>query len=169
MDNELENKTELKTRLINFYNFHKLKIYFFILIFFGAIIFSFVMKLNSEKKNNFIADKYIQAGIYLSLEKKNNSKELYEEIILSKNKFYSILALNRIIENNLEDNHDTILKYFASLEKLNYIQENLDLLKLKKALFLIKNSKNKKGKELLQDLIDNNSNFKSLASEIINK
>lgn len=169
MDNEQENKTELKARLINFYNFHKFKIYFFIFIFFGAIIFSFVMKLNSEKKNDLIADKYIKAGIYFSLEEKNNSKRLYEEIILSKNKFYSILALNRIIDNNLEDNHDTILKHFASLEKLNYIKENLDLLKLKKALFLLKNSKNKKGKELLQDLIDNNSNFKSLASEIINK
>ena len=127
------------------------------------------MKLNIEKKNYLIAEKYIQAGIYLSLDEKNNSKRLYEEIILSKNKFYSILALNGIIENNLENNQDTILEYFASIENLNHVQENLDLLKFKKALFLLKNLQNKKGNELLQDLIDNNSNLKSLASEIINK
>ena len=103
------------------------------------------------------------------MDEKNNSKRLYEEIILSKNKFYSILALNGIIENNLENNQDTILEYFASIENLNHVQENLDLLKFKKALFLLKNLQNKKGNELLQDLIDNNSNLKSLASEIINK
>ena len=103
------------------------------------------------------------------MDEKNNSKRLYEEIILSKNKFYSILALNGIIENNLENNQDTILEYFASIENLNHVQENIDLLKFKKALFLLKNSQNKKGNELLQDLIDNNSNLKSLASEIINK
>ena len=31
---------------------------------------------------------------------KDKSKEFYEEIIKSKNKFYSILALNTIIEKN---------------------------------------------------------------------
>ncbi len=169
MDNELENKTDLRLRLINFFNFNKFKIYLIIFIIIGALILFFVMKLNIEKKNYLIADKYIQAGIYLSLDEKNNSKRLYEEIILSKNKFYSILALNGIIENNLENNQDTILEYFASIENLNHVQENLDLLKFKKALFLLKNSQNKKGNELLQDLIDNNSNLKSLASEIINK
>ena len=125
------------------------------------------MKLNIEKKL-FNCRKYIQAGIYLSLDEKIIQR-LYEEIILSKNKFYSILALNGIIENNLENNQDIILEYFASIENLNHVQENLDLLKFKKALFLLKNSQNKKGNELLQDLIDNNSNLKSLASEIINK
>ena len=169
MDNELENKTDLRLRLINFFNFNKFKIYLIIFIFIGALILFFAMKLNIEKKNYLIADKYIQAGIYLSLDEKNNSKRLYEEIILSKNKFYSILALNGIIENNLENNQDTILEYFAYIENLNHVQENLDLLKFKKALFLLKNSQNKKGNELLQDLIDNNSNLKSLASEIINK
>ena len=118
MDNELENKTDLRLRLINFFNFNKFKIYLIIFIFIGALILFFAMKLNIEKKNYLIAEKYIQAGIYLSLDEKNNSKRLYEEIILSKNKFYSILALNGIIENNLENNQDTILEYFASIEKI---------------------------------------------------
>ena len=48
-----------------------------------------------------IADKYLKAGIFLSNNNKDDAKNLYEEVVLSKNKFYSILALNVIIEKDL--------------------------------------------------------------------
>ena len=48
-----------------------------------------------------ISEKYVKAGILLSNNKNEKAlKNYYEEIILSKNKFYSILALNTIIEKN---------------------------------------------------------------------
>ena len=50
-----------------------------------------------------ISEKYIQAGLYLASKDEKKSKDLYEEVILSNNKFYSILALNTILENLLED------------------------------------------------------------------
>ena len=56
-----------------------------------SIIF---LQYKNDQKNSLIAEKYVQAGIYLSSNNSNDAKLLYEEIILSKNKFYSILALN---------------------------------------------------------------------------
>ena len=51
------------------------------------------MKIYQERENILISEKFIQANIYLSSENKKKSLEIYEEIIKSKNKFYSILAL----------------------------------------------------------------------------
>ena len=48
-------------------------------------------------------------------------------------------------------------------------KENKDIINFKKALFLIKNSEVKKGNELLNEMIKNNSNLKSLAEEVISK
>ena len=87
--------------------------------------------------------------------------------MLTKNKFYSILALNTIIEKNLISNKEEILKYFEILEKSNATQEQKNLIKFKKALYLIKELDTKNGNNLLKDLIDNNSSLKSLAEEII--
>ena len=94
---------------------------------------------------------------------------MYEEIILSKNKFYSNLALNTILEKNLETDKNKILSHFEILEKLNISEEQLDLLNLKKALYLIKISKNKNAKKLLNNLIEKNSVFKNLAEEVLTK
>ena len=61
------------------------------------------------KKNEFISEQYIKAGIYLaSKKKKMSSKKNLEEIINSKNKFYSPLALNMILEKKLETNSKKI-------------------------------------------------------------
>ena len=87
--------------------------------------------------------------------------------MLAKNNFYSILALNTIIEKNLISNKGEILKYFEILEKSNVTKEQKNLIKFKKALYLIKESDTKNGNNLLKDLIDDNSSLKSIAEEII--
>ena len=100
MQEETENKLELKDRLKNFYNNNKVKIYVILFILFTLTISVFLFQYKKQKKIYSIAEKYIQAGIYLSAKENENAKKLYEEIILSKNKFYSILALNTILEKN---------------------------------------------------------------------
>ena len=50
------------------------------------------LKIDKEKNNNLMSEKYIQAGIYLSKNKDEESKKLLEEIIFNKHKFYSILS-----------------------------------------------------------------------------
>tara|TARA_Y100001958_G_C20797356_1_gene262199 strand:- start:41 stop:550 length:510 start_codon:yes stop_codon:yes gene_type:complete len=169
MEQNVQDKIDLKQKILTFYNYNKKKIYFFILILFIIIISIIFYKYNSEQKNILIAEKYIQAGIQLSSNKNDDAKKLFEEIILSKNEFYSILSLNTIIEKNLINDKNKILKYFTILEKSITSKEQVDLIIFKKALYLIKVSDIQKGKNLLKQLVDKNSNLKSIAQEILNK
>ena len=59
---------------------------------------------------------------------------------MSKNKFYSILALNTILEKNLVEKEEKILGYFKTLESINFSEDTKDIINFKKALFLIKMS-----------------------------
>jgi len=167
MDQSLDNKIKFKDRLLNFYKINKVKIFIFILILILLFISLIFIKYKKERDNILVSEKYIQAGIYLAANEINNAKETYIEILLSKNNFYSILALNTIIEKNLISNKGEILKYFEILEKSNATKEQKNLIKFKKALYLIKESDTKNGNNLLKDLIDNNSSLKSIAEEII--
>ena len=116
-----------------------------------------------------MSEKFVKAGLYLSSNNREKSKDLYEEIILSKNKFYSILALNTILEKDLVTDKNKIFQYFKIVEELNKPQEQTDLVIFKKALYLIKISNIKEGNELLKKLIDENSKLKLLAEEILAK
>ena len=167
MDQSEENKTEIKDRIINFLNDNKVKIYIFIFIL-ATVLGSFIfIKTNNEKKNVLVAEKYVKAGINLSSNKNDIAKSLYEEIILSKNEFYAILALNTIIDKDLVIDQKKILEYFVVLERSVSTKESIDLIKLKKALYLIKILDIETGNELLKSLIDDNSNLKSIAKELI--
>ena len=75
-------------------------------------------KFSTETKNEIISEKYIQAGLYLSKDKKEESNKIYAEIIESKNEIYSILALNTILEKKLENDKEKIEKYFSMVEKI---------------------------------------------------
>ena len=169
MDQNLDKKIEFREKLINLYTNNKLKFYFLLFSLFTGIIVSLSLKYYYEKKNNLISNKYTQAVLYLSNKDYENANQIFDEIILSKNKFYSILAINAILENDLIKDKNEILKYFDILEKIKFSQENQDLIALKKALYLIKINDQKNGNLLLKKLIDKNSNIKSLAQEIIEK
>ena len=103
------------------------------------------------------------------MNEKEKSLKLYQEIILSENKFYSILALNTIVEKKLITDKKKILDYFSFLENVISKKENKDLIMFKKAIYLIKTSDIQSGKNLLKNLVDNNSLLKSLALEILEK
>ena len=169
MEENIEKKQELKSRLIHFFDKNKFK--FFILISLIVIaIFAFsLFQINVKKKNSLIAEKYIQAGIYLANKKNADAKLIFEEIIESKNKFYSILSLNTILEKKLLTDKKKILLLFKKIEKIKTTQEQKDLIKFKKALFLINNSEFEEGKKLLQEIVDSQSGLKFLAEEIISK
>ena len=141
-------------------------IYLFIILIFIGTIFTY-LEINNNNKNNLIAEKYVQAGIHLAAKEYNESKIIYNDIIQSKNKFYSILSLNNIIENDLEPEEEKILKYFEIIEKINITKDQKDLLEFKKSLYLIKISKFQEGNKLLKKIIESESKFKSLAEDII--
>ena len=119
-----------------------------------------------KSKNEKVSEKFVQAGIYLSLNQEEKSKKIYKEIITSKNKFYSLLALNSIIDNDLEQNNQKVLELFNIVENTKIEKEKKNLVKLKKALYLIKISKDSEGKKLLNEIISDNSIWKETALEI---
>ena len=122
MEQNLENKTEAKDRLQNLFLQNRKKIFIF-LIGVIIIIISLIFYQNYKKKQNILAaEKYVRAQIQLSLNK-NDAKNLLEEIILSKNNFYSILALNTIIEKKLFDDSVKILNFFEIVEDITYSEE----------------------------------------------
>ena len=167
MEQKLETKVTLREKMINFFQFHKIKIFISLCIILIISITTIFIQQKNEKNNILIAEKYVQAVLNLSQKKESKAKNLLDEIILSGNKFYSVLALNRIIEKNLENKNEKILEYFNILENLDFNEDELDLLKFKKALFLLKISKNLEGNNLLERLIKKDSKFKKLAEESI--
>ena len=166
---ENEKKIDFLERAEIFFKKNKKNfIIFFILIFlfvFGLSYFNFYKKSENEK----ISEKFVQAGIYISSNEKEKSKKIFKEIILSKNKFYSLVALNTIIDNNLEENSKEVLKLFEAVEDIKGEKEQKNLIKLKKALYLIKISEDNLGKKLLDEIISDNSIWKEAASEISQK
>ncbi len=167
MEQNVDNKVQ--NNFINLYNKNKKKFLFIIIVLFISISLVIALKNRKEKKNLAVAEKYIQANLLLTAEKKNNAKILYEEIILSKNKFYAILSLNAIIDKKLITNEKKILEYFSILEKSNLTDENKNLLKLKKALYYFKISNIDSGNDLLKSLIDNDTSLKNIAKELLKK
>ena len=72
-----------------------------------------------------------------------------------------------ILEKNLITNKNKILNYFKVLEKKNFNQDKLDLIKMKKGLYLIKINEDKLGFRLLNELIEKNSELKTTIEAII--
>ena len=166
MENEITDKSNLIAKISNIAKEKKkllLSILFIIIAILSAMIF---LNYYQDNQNEKISEKYIKAGIYLSSKDKEKSKSIYKEIIFSKNKFYSILALNNIIENDHEENNDEVLKFFEIVEKINITPEQRNLDKLKKALYFKKISRDTEGNKLLEEIIADNSIWKETALEI---
>ena len=167
MEQNIDNKVDFKSRIINFFKENKIKTQLFfivIIVFFISII---LLKAYYEKKNNQVSELFINAGIFYTQDQKDKSKKIYEDILKSSNRFYSTLALNNIIEKNLENNDDKILEYFDTIEKLQKNKEQKDILKFKKALFLLKKFKNEEANIILNELVKSDSKIKSLAEDIL--
>jgi hypothetical protein len=166
MQENENNKIVLKDRLKNLYRRNKLKIYIFFIVLATVPILLTYFKISNDKKNYLIAEKYVQAGLYLASNKKDEARQIYEDIILSKNNIYSILSLNTILEKNLISDKQKIFGYFEIVEKLDLSEETNDIISLKKALYLIKSGDSKKGNDLLKKLLNKNSNLTSIVEEL---
>lgn len=169
MEQNFEGKLDIKNKLIDFLNENRLKIFTLIAIVILIFISITYVQYSNGKKNELIAEKYIQAGLYLSSNKAEKAKKLYIDIILEKNDFYSVLALNTLIEKNLISDKEKILEFFQIIEKLSLTKNRSDLLILKKSLYLLKNSDEQAGIKLLKKLVDDNSSLKPIAEELLPK
>ena len=154
MEQNLDNTNNFQEKLNSIFKKNKIQIFFLIVTVVILIFSSFLFNENKNKNNILISEKYFNATIFLLEGKKLEAKNNLEEVILSKNKIYSLLALNTILEKNLETDYNKILSYFNLLEKLNFSQNINDLIIFKKALYLIKINDSKAGNEILNNLIE---------------
>ncbi len=168
MENSFENKTSFLDRLKNFIQIKKKLIISFFILCILIIIGILISNFYNESKNEKVSEKYISAGVLLASNDLEKSKLMLKEIVFEKNKIYSLLALNIILENSLEENKDEILKLFEEVEKIKIDREQKNLVKLKKALYLIKVSDDN-GKRLLNEIIDDNSIWKDVAEDALNR
>ena len=167
MEQNLNNNTEIKARLINFYKENKIKVQIILISIIIIIFLITFLEINKEKKNNLISEQYINAGIFYTKNEKDKAKEIYEDILKTNHSFYTTLALNNLLEKNLERNKNKVLEYFDIVEKLQKNEEQKDILKFKKALYLLKNLENEEAKKILNELIDNDSKIKKIAEEAL--
>ena len=168
MDENLDRSKNFLEKTKLFFEKNKFKIVLLVFLIFLALILAAFLNASVKKNNILISEKYIKAGLLLSKNENENAKNYYEEIVLSENKFYSLLALNTLIEKDLINDQEKIIKYFEKLENLNFSKDLTDLILIKKALYLIKINDNKSGKNILDKLINDGSNLKSLAEDLIN-
>ena len=101
MDQSLNNKKTLKEKLILFLKNNRIKVGVLIFTIFVLIGINYAIKISNKKENIFLSEKFIKSSILLTEGKNELAADYYEDIILSGNKFYSLLALNTVIEKNL--------------------------------------------------------------------
>jgi len=169
MENEIENSSNFIKKIIIKIKDNK-KFFIILLTFLTLLLISIsFLKYYQKNLNENISEKFIKAGIFLKLKNQEKSLDLYKEIILSKNIFYSPLALNQIIENNLEKDSEEILEFFDIVTKVVKKKEQKNLIKLKKAFYYIKILKVDEGNVLLNEIISDKSIWADLALDISEK
>ena len=138
MDEEITiiNNETRKEKIIKFCknNKKKLIVLLFILIFFPFSFFSYQIYLDKNKEK--ISSKYNLA--VTNFEKENNLeiKKIMIEIINSKDKTYSPLALYFIIDNNIEVTNEEINRYFDIIINDTNLESEIKNLNIyKKGLF----------------------------------
>ena len=145
----------------NFLNFIKINSKIFIsigvlLIF--VILYTFWNLNETSNKKVRISDDFVKAQVLLTNQKSDEAKEILIDLVKTKNSPYSSLSLFLIIENNLISDKQKVISYFDLVfENNKFKKEDLNLLKLKKALFISDIKKEQEIIELLNPLINSDS------------
>ncbi len=142
---------------------------FLIVIF--IVLLLFLINQNQQKKNSIkISEQYTEASLLIKQKKTAESRLLLERIISKEHQLYSPLALYLIIDNNIERDSSKIISYFNKIIENNSIEkENLNLIKIKKAIYLINLDDEKLIVETLNPIINSNSAWRLLAINIISE
>ena len=104
-----------------------------ILILIGSLIY---YSNSKENKKILLADNYIQAKIYLKKNNKAQASDVLKSIIFSNDSTYSPLSLFLIVNENLIEDQNEIIRLFEHiLENNKFEKEIQNLIIFKKALF----------------------------------
>ena len=148
-----------------------LKAIFVCLFILLIILFTFFFYDNLQKKKNIkISEQYAQASILIKQKKISESKILLDLIIKKDHQFYSPLALYLMIDNNVENEEKKIIIFFDRILKNKSIdKENLNLIRIKKAIYLINIDNEELIVSTLNPIINSSSAWKNMAIDIISQ
>ena len=141
----------------------KLIIIFCFIVILAFSLLTFI-KIKEENKNILISEKYNQAKVFINNNKNNEGLVILEEVINTKHPFYSPLSLYLILDSNLTNDADKITELFDKVISNNNIdKENINLIKLKKALYLSNDQNEQALLELLNPIINSGSHWRVIA------
>mgnify|MGYP006157093681 FL=1 len=161
-------KYSFKNKILSFIK-KNLKYLIFLLILLTVLLFIYIFYINLQKKAEIkLSEQYIEASIKFKQKKIDESKLLLENIINTGHKFYSPLALYFIIDNNLESETLKIIKLFDEILNINSIdKENLNLIKIKKAIYLFSLDDEETIIKTLNPIVNSDSIWRNMAIKLI--
>ena len=124
---------------------------------------------NTKKKDRYKnSEDFISAKIFLSKNENEKSLEILKNIISTNDEVYSPLSLFLIIDRNLDENRENILKYFDQIISINSLEkEDLNLLKLKKAIYISDSADENDLLEILNPILNSNSVWKNKSLKLL--
>jgi predicted negative regulator of RcsB-dependent stress response len=151
------------------YTKNNLRVFVILLAVILVLLFSFFFYENLQEKNNIkIAEQYMQASILIKQKKLHESKLLLESIINKDHQFYSPMALYLLINNNIESEKSKLIFYFDRILKNNSIdKENLNLIKIKKSIYLISIDKEELIVATLNPIVNSKSVWRNIAINLL--
>jgi len=122
----------------------------------------------SKKEKMRISEDFVRAQVLINNNNENEAKEILKGIVEKKNTVYSSLSLFLLIDKNLIEDKNIVLSYFDLLiDNNSYSEEDEDLLRLKKAIYISDNKKEQEILQLLNPVINSNSVWKAQALKFI--
>ena len=132
----------------------------FLLLFSIFSIFSW-MKYDASIKKQNLSEDYIKAKIFISEKKFVEANNILKDIVNQKDSTYSVLSLYLIINKDLEKDEKLVIKYFDKILSIKALKkEDLNLIKLKKAIYISRYEKEEELLDLLNPIINSESFWK---------
>jgi len=133
----------------------------FLVFIVGFFFYAWINFKEDSKKVN-LSEEFINAKVMLSQNKSNEAYKILKKIIQNKDNTYSVLSLYLVIDQDLEKDRKKVLNYFNEVLSINTLKnEDLDLLKFKKAIFISNDSNEKELLDLLNPIINSDSVWKA--------
>tara|TARA_Y100001970_G_scaffold101229_1_gene127150 strand:- start:12599 stop:13219 length:621 start_codon:yes stop_codon:yes gene_type:complete len=150
-----------KKSFINFVKSNLKSIFIILLLLLLSFTIFFWFEYKNDNKKKKLSQEFIKAKILLTKNKNQDAIKILEEIINEKDDTYSILSLNLLIDKNLDENKKNITNYFDTALKIKGIEkEDLNLLKLKKAIYISETASEQDLLNLLNPIINSQSVWK---------
>ena len=158
-----------KNDVTNFIRKKKKTLIYVLIIILSLIIAFFIYQYFEQQKHIKISEQFNTAKIKIS-KNLEESKDILINIIEKKNKFYSPMSLNLLLEKEINLSNEKILELFDKVIEIRGLEKNTkNLYVLKKGLFLSEFSDEKTILNTLNPLINSDSIWRTQAIIILEK